>query len=98
EFATDGDRRGYIRVIAPPRDAGQAFLMNGDDLWLYNSRLGRSLRLPPSGRSNAFLGSDVSYNDLIGRDLEKDYNASLAAADAGALLLDLAPVPGAPTP
>ena len=56
EIVTDGDRRGYIRVIAPPRDAGQAFLMSGDDLWVYNSRLGRSLRLPPSGRSNAFFG------------------------------------------
>src|SRR5690606_4026478 len=77
ELVTDGDRRGHIRVIAPPRDAGQAFLMSGDDLWLYNARLGRSLRLPPSGRSSAFLGSDLSYNDLVGRDLEKDYDPSL---------------------
>lgn len=77
EIASDGDRRGLIQVTAPPRDAGQAFLMDGDDLWVYNPRLGRSLRLPPSGRNNAFLGSDVNYNDIVGRDLERDYVASV---------------------
>src|SRR5690606_37653092 len=52
-----------------------------DDLWLYNPRLGRSLRLPPSGRSGAFLGSDVSYNDIVGRDLENDYIAAFAETE-----------------
>ena len=98
EIVADGDRRGYIRVVAPPRDAGQAFLMNGDDLWVYNPRLGRSLRLPPSGRTNAFLGSDVSYSDLAGRDLEKDYVAAVAVSAPDVLRLELTPAPGAPTP
>lgn len=98
EIIADGDQRGLIRVVAPPRDSGQAFLMNGDDLWVYNPRLGRSLRLPPSGRSNAFLGSDVNYNDIAGRDLEKDYTPAVTQAGADALTLELTPNPGAPTP
>lgn len=81
EIVTDGGERGLIRIVAPPREAGQAFLMDGDDLWLYNPRLGRSLRLPPSGRSGAFLGSDVSYNDIVGRDLENDYIAAFAETE-----------------
>lgn len=81
EIVTDGGERGLIRIVAPPREAGQAFLMDGDDLWLYNPRLGRSLRLPPSGRSDAFLGSDVSYNDIVGRDLENDYIAAFAETE-----------------
>lgn len=81
EMVSDGEQRGLIRVTAPPRDAGQAFLMDGDDLWVYNPRLGRSLRLPPSGRTGAFLGSDVSYNDMVGRDLEKDYTPSFASSE-----------------
>src|SRR5690606_18998338 len=80
-IVTDGGERGLIRIVAPPREAGQAFLMDGDDLWLYNPRLGRSLRLPPSGRSGAFLGSDVSYNDIVGRDLENDYIAAFAETE-----------------
>ncbi len=74
--------------------------MDGDDLWLYNARLGRSLRLPPSGRTGAFLGSDVSYNDIVGRDLERDYVAAFAeeSASEGLIVLELTPRPGAPTP
>src|SRR5690606_13161740 len=81
EIVTDGGERGLIRIVAPPREAGQAFLMDGDDLWLYNPGLGRSLRLPPSGRSGAFLGSDVSYNDIVGRDLENDYIAAFTETE-----------------
>lgn len=94
---SDGER-GLIRVVEPTRDAGQAFLIDGDDLWVYNPRLGRSLRLPPSGRNNAFLGSDVSYNDLAGRDLEEDYIAALLPSEPGSLTLELTPRAGAPTP
>lgn len=95
---SDGEERGLIRVVEPARDAGQAFLIDGDDLWVYNPRLGRSLRLPPSGRNNAFLGSDVSYNDLAGRDLEEDYTAALLPSEPGSLTLELTPRVGAPTP
>jgi outer membrane lipoprotein-sorting protein len=96
---TDGDRRALIRVIEPARDAGQAFLMLGEDVWVYNPRLGRVLRLPPSGRNDRFLGSDVSYADLSGRDLEDDYEVRLEpAAEAAVLTLTLTPKPRAPTP
>lgn len=95
---SDGEERGLIRVVQPPRDAGQAFLIDGDDLWVYNPRLGRSLRLPPSGRNGAFLGSDISYNDLAGRDLEEDYTPTLLPSDGTTLTLELVPKPGAPTP
>lgn len=98
DVISDGEERGLIRVVAPARDAGQAFLMDGDDLWVYNPRLGRSLRLPPSGRSDAFLGSDVSYNDIVGRDLERDYEPALKPSDGTVLELELTPKPGAPTP
>lgn len=95
---SDGEDRGLIRVVQPPREAGQAFLIDGDDLWVYNPRLGRSLRLPPSGRNGAFLGSDISYNDLAGRDLEEDYTPSILASSGQTLTLELVPKPGAPTP
>ncbi|WP_457629951.1 outer membrane lipoprotein-sorting protein [Oceanithermus sp.] len=97
---TDGGDRAHIRVIEPKRDAGQAFLTIGQDIWIYNPRLGRVLRLPPSGRNDRFLGSDVSYADLSGRDLESDYRVSLAEAETGAdtLTLVLTPNPTAPVP
>ena len=95
---SDGNDRSLIQVIAPPRDAGQAFLTIDNNLWLYNPRLKRSLRLPPSGRSDSFLGSDISYNDLAGRDLQTDYTAAVASETAETITLELTPKELAPTP
>ena len=95
---SDGEDRGLVQVKAPARDAGQAFLKVGDNLWIYTPRLKRTLRLPPSGRSESFLGSDISYSDLSGRDIEQDYTARIASTDANTVVLELIPKPGAPTP
>lgn len=98
EIVTDGDQRSLARVVAPAREAGQAFLSIGSNLLIYNPRLGRSLRLPPSGRSNAFLGSDLSYDDLAGEEYREQYDAVVTAHDADAIVLELTPHPEAPTP
>ncbi|MEN2981577.1 MAG: outer membrane lipoprotein-sorting protein [Thermus sp.] len=89
---TDGER-AHIRVLEPRSEAGQAFLSLGQDLYLYDPRLGRTLRLPPTGRSERFLGSDLTYQDLMGRDLE----ALFAVAEEKGVLV-LTPRPGAATP
>jgi outer membrane lipoprotein-sorting protein len=98
EIVSDGSDRALIRVKAPPREAGQAFLRSGENLLIYNPTLKRVLRLPPSGRSDSFLGSDLSYSDLTGRDLERDYAPRISAEDAESLTLELTPKLDAPTP
>jgi outer membrane lipoprotein-sorting protein len=94
----NGDDSSLIQVLEPAKDAGQAFLTVGDNLWIYNPRLKRTLRLPPSGRSDSFLGSDISYNDLGGRDLQTDYTASITEETAETITLELIPGKLAPTP
>lgn len=98
ELISDGDDQGLSRVLEPSRDAGQAFLREGDNIFLYNPRLGRVLRLPPSGRSDSFLGSDITYEDLAGRDLQEDYEVSLYEDNGDTLTLELIALPHAPTP
>lgn len=98
EMVSDGDERSLIRVVEPSRDAGQAFLRDGDNLYVYSPRLRRTLRLPPSGRSDTFLGSDLSYGDLAGRDLANDYAVSVTAETDDTVELTLTPLAGAPTP
>ena len=41
-------RRALIRILAPPRDAGTAFLKIHPNLWMYVPRVERTLRIPPS--------------------------------------------------
>ena len=98
ESVSDGAERGLTRVVAPSRDAGQAFLSLENELFVYTPRLGRVLRLPPSGRSDDFLGSDLSYADLAGDDVAEQYDASVHERSDDAVVLSLTPRPGAPTP
>ncbi len=98
ELVGDGGTAGLVRVLAPPRDAGQAFLRLDDNVFLFNPRVGRVLRLPPSGRSDSFLGSDITYGDLAGRDLERDYASTIFEATDTTVTLALTALPGAPTP
>jgi len=98
EVISDGADRSLTRVIEPPRDAGQAFLVDGNELFIYSPRLGRVLRLPASGRSDGFLGSDLSYDDLAGDEFRADYQATVLERDDAAVVLSLIPAPTAPTP
>lgn len=93
-----GQDKGLVRVLEPAREAGQAFLNDGSDLFVYTPRLRRTLRLPPSGRSDSFLGSDLSYSDLAGDDVRAYYQASLSSEDEASVTLTLTPTEGAPTP
>ncbi len=95
---SEGESKGLTRVIAPPRDAGQAFLNDGDNVFIYNPRLRRVLRLPPSGQSDSFLGSDISYDDLAGDDLQENYSAKILEETDSSVTLELTPNPNAPTP
>jgi outer membrane lipoprotein-sorting protein len=98
EIISDGAERSLTRVVEPPRDAGQAFLVDGPELFVYAPRLGRVLRLPPSGRSDGFLGSDLSYDDLAGDEVRDDYDAEVIERDDERVVLSLVPRPRAPTP
>jgi len=98
ELVADGETAGLVRVLAPPRDAGQAFLRLDDNVFLFNPRVGRVLRLPPSGRSDSFLGSDITYGDLAGRDLQRDYASTILEATDTTVTLALTALPGAASP
>ena len=95
---TDGKNRALVRVLAPARMAGQGYLMLENRILLFDPRFRRVLELPPSGKSQRFLGSDLAFEDLAGRSLETDYAVELASEDAARLTLALTPRPEAPTP
>jgi outer membrane lipoprotein-sorting protein len=61
---TRGDDDSLVRFTAPAKDAGNATLKLGDDMWIFNPRLNQILKLPASMMAQAWMGSDFSYNDL----------------------------------
>ncbi len=83
EAWTRGREDALIRFITPARDAGNATLKRGDDMWTYTPKLNRTIRLPFSLMSQSWAGSDFSYNDLAQSDkLLKHYELSLVNVES----------------
>lgn len=75
---TRGDSDALVRFTAPAKDAGNATLKLGDDMWIFNPRLSQIVKLPASMMAQAWMGSDFSYNDLAkANDLLTEYSHKL---------------------
>lgn len=77
-----GREDALIRFVAPARDAGNATLKLGDDMWTFTPKLNRTIRLPYSLMSQSWAGSDFSYNDLSRSDkLLRHYQLTLTTTE-----------------
>ena len=71
---TQGETDSIFRIVAPPRDSGNGTLKKGGEMWTYNPKVNRIIKLPPSMMSQSWMGSDFSNNDLAKSDsLLHDY-------------------------
>ena len=57
--------RSFVRITAPPKDRGVAFLNVPPNLWNYIPRVERTLRIPPSMMLQSWMGSDFTNDDLV---------------------------------
>ena len=65
----DGLTRSYVRFVEPEDVEGVQFLSvenpTGEDgMWLYMPAIGQPNQISGSGKSNSFMGSDFSFEDL----------------------------------
>jgi outer membrane lipoprotein-sorting protein len=75
---TKGQEESLFRIIAPPKDRDNGTLKKGREMWIFNPKVNRVIKLPPSMMSQSWMGSDFSNNDLAKSDsLIKDYSHSL---------------------
>jgi len=82
EAWTRGREDALIRFVAPARDAGNATLKQGEQMWTFTPKLNRTIRLPFSLMSQSWGGSDFSYNDLSRTDqLLQFYDLALVASE-----------------
>ncbi len=98
---TRGDDDALVRFLAPPKDAGNATLKSASDTWVFNPKLNQVIKLPASMMTQAWMGSDFSYNDLSkSEDILTQYTHRITATQtqAGHLVwtIDCIPKPGAP--
>ncbi len=75
---TKGESDSLFVLTAPPKDKGNGTLKNSKGMWIYNPKVNRVIKLPPSMMSQSWQGSDFSNNDIAKTDsLIKDYTHSL---------------------
>jgi outer membrane lipoprotein-sorting protein len=75
---TKGTDRSLIRITAPAKDEGNGTLKKGSEMWTFNPKVNRVIKLPPALMSQAWMGSDFSNNDLAKSDsILNDYTHTL---------------------
>ena len=75
----EGGRYSRCDVEAPPDVRGTVLLSHSipdtdSNQWLYLPSLRRTRRIAAQARSGAFMGSEFSYEDLIGHPLDRGYH------------------------
>jgi outer membrane lipoprotein-sorting protein len=98
---TKGMDKSLIRITAPAKDEGNGTLKNGKDMWTYNPKVNRVIKLPPSMMSQSWMGSNFSNNDLAKSDtLVNEYTHTVTdtveAKGHKVYVIESMPKPGAP--
>ncbi len=84
-FAKDfgKDSKRIMFVMSPSQIKNTGFLTfdydsasKDDDQWLFLPALGKTKRIASTDKSSSFMGSDLNYSDMTGRNLE-DYDFKL---------------------
>lgn len=98
---TEGLSDSYFVITSPPKDEGNGTLKKGSEMWMYNPKINRIIKLPPSMMSQSWMGSDFSNNDIAKSDsIIVDYTHTLEGVETRdekkVYLIKSMPKPGAP--
>jgi len=95
--------RDYSMIIitAPSRDEGTAYLMRENDIWNYDPRIDRTIRLPSSMMAQSWMGSDFTNDDLVrDTDIVEDFEHEILRTEEydgrNAYVIRLIPKPDTP--
>ncbi len=78
---TEGREKSVFRITAPPKDQGNATLLKEGQMWTFNPKINRVIKIPPSMMSQSWMGSDFSNNDLAkSTDILRQYTHTLVKA------------------
>lgn len=75
---TKGRQDSIFQIVAPAKDKGNGTLKKGREMWTYNPKINRVVKIPPSMMSQSWMGSDFSNNDLSKADsIIMDYDHTI---------------------
>lgn len=100
DFWEKGKDLSFVKVSAPPKEAGTVSLKVDQNMWNYIPSVEKVIKVPPSMMMQSWMGSDFSNDDLVRESsISRDYNASISGKkttpDGDVYILDLIPKPEA---
>jgi len=98
---TKGELDSLVVITAPAKDRGNGTLKRRQEMWTFNPKVNRVIKLPPSMMSQSWMGSDFSNNDLAKSDsLLNDYTHRIIGTESHegkkVYVVESTPKPGAP--
>lgn len=86
DFGTSGDQRYFIFFHAPTDVKGMTFMVwkypaKEDDRWIFIPAVNLVRRIAANDKRSSFVGSDFTYEDLSGRDVEDEAHELLRSED-----------------
>jgi outer membrane lipoprotein-sorting protein len=79
---TKGRKNSIFFIVAPAKDYGNGTLKKGREMWMYNPKVNRIIKVPPSMMSQGWMGSDFSNNDLAKSDsIIEDYTHTVTSTE-----------------
>ena len=93
---TRGREDSIFQITAPKKDKGNGTLKIGRDMWTYNPKINRVIKIPPSMMSQSWMGSDFSNNDLSKADtILNDYTHEIESTQTqdGVTVYEIKAVP-----
>lgn len=64
-FWMERPTRTFIRILAPPKEAGIGSLRIKAEMWNYLPAVERTIKIPPSMMLQPWMGSDMTNDDLV---------------------------------
>ena len=82
KYWSKGTTHAIIYISAPARDKGQVFLKIKNEMWNWQPKIQRMIKIPGSMMMQSWMGSDFTNDDLVKQSsLVTDYNHKLLGSD-----------------
>ncbi len=102
-YWVDGKEHTLIRIVSPAKEKGTSTLKNGEDVYNFLPKIGRTVKISAALRSGSWMGSHFSNDDLLrGSRFADDYESKLLVkrgeGAAEQWTIELKPKPSAAVP
>jgi hypothetical protein len=84
EMWTVGMDKTFVRIHSPRKEKGVGTLRINKEMWNYLPKVGKTIKVPPSMMTSAWMGSDFTNDDLVSEiSFVRDYTHEFTTVESG---------------